>query len=54
MYQANLCYMPYDRIENNSYKFAFNCVDITTLIKHNFASMAKEFVKLFNFQIYPI
>ena len=28
--QADLCYMPYDQIENKTYKFALNCVNIAT------------------------
>ena len=51
--QADLCYMPYDRIENKTYKFALNCVDIATrtkwtypLTKRDSASVAKGFVKL--------
>src|SRR5437764_160208 len=31
--QADLCYMPYDRIGNKTYKFALNCVDIATRTK---------------------
>jgi len=53
--QADLYYIPYDRIENKTYKFALNCVDIATctkwtypLTRHDSASVAKGFVKLFN------
>jgi hypothetical protein len=59
--QADLCYMPYDRIGNKTYKFALNCVDIATctkwtypLTKRDSSSVAKGFVKLFNSQICPI
>src|SRR6266542_5372825 len=59
--QADLCYMPYDLIGNKTYKFALNCVDIATctkwtypLTKHDSASMAKGFVKLFNSRRCPI
>ena len=31
--QADLCYMPYNRIGNKTYKFALNCVDIATHTK---------------------
>jgi len=51
--QADLCYMPYDRIGNKTYKFALNCVDIATrtkwtypLTRRDSASVAKRFVKL--------
>jgi len=59
--QADLCYMPYDRIGNKTYKFALNCVDIATrtkwtypLTRRDSASVAKGFVKLFNSRICPI
>ena len=59
--QANLCYMPYDWIENKTYKFALNCVDIATctkwtypLTRHDSANVTKGFVKLFNSRICPI
>ena len=31
--QTDLCYISYDRIGNKTYKFALNCIDITTHIK---------------------
>ncbi|GBC23337.2 hypothetical protein RIR_jg19979.t1 [Rhizophagus irregularis DAOM 181602=DAOM 197198] len=56
--QADLCYMPYNRIGNKTYKFALNCVDIATctkwiypLTRRDSASVAKGFVKLFNSRI---
>ncbi len=59
--QADLCYMPYDQIENKTYKFTLNCVDIATYTKWTYsltrrdsASVAKGFVKLFNFRICSI
>ena len=51
--QVDLCYIPYDRIENKTYKFALNCIDITTCIKWTYpltrrdsASVAKGFEKV--------
>ncbi|RGB32288.1 hypothetical protein C1646_707094, partial [Rhizophagus diaphanus] len=53
--------MPYDQIGNKTYKFALNCIDIAIhtkwtypLTRRDSASVAKEFVKLFNFRICPI
>ncbi|CAJ0881048.1 668_t:CDS:1, partial [Entrophospora sp. SA101] len=59
--QADLCYMPHDRVGNKIYKYALNCVDIASRTKWTYpltdrdsASVAKGFLKLYKFHNFPL
>ena len=59
--QADLCYMPHNKVGNKIYKYALTCVDITSRTKwicpltdRDSASVAKGFIKLFNSQDFPL
>jgi hypothetical protein len=59
--QADLCYMPHDKVGNKIYKYALTCVDIASRTKWVCAltdrdsdSVAKGFIKLFKFHDFPL
>ena len=59
--QADLCYMPHDKIKRKTYKFALNCVDIASRTKWTYplcdrdsASVAKGLKWLFSSRECPL
>src|SRR5271154_4895217 len=59
--QADLCYMPHNKVGNKIYKYALTCVDIASRTKwvcsltdRDSASVAKGFIKLFKFHNFPL
>ncbi|RHZ80701.1 hypothetical protein Glove_132g62 [Diversispora epigaea] len=59
--QADLCYMPHDKVGNKIYKYALTCVDIASrtkwvcpLTERDSDSVAKGFIKLFKFHNFPL
>jgi hypothetical protein len=59
--QADLCYMPHDKIGNKIYKYALTCVDVASrtkwvcpLTERDSGSVAKGFIKLFKFHNFPL
>jgi Integrase core domain len=59
--QADLCYMPHDKVGNKIYKYALTCVDVASRTKwvcpltdRDSDSVAKGFIKLFKFYNFPL
>ena len=59
--QADLCYMPHDKVRNKIYKYALTCVDIASRTKwicsltdRDSDSVAKGFIKLYKFHNFPL
>ncbi|RHZ78890.1 hypothetical protein Glove_155g148 [Diversispora epigaea] len=52
--QADLCYMPHDKIGNKIYKYALTCVDVASRTKWVCSLTERGFIKLFKFYNFPL